>query len=544
MKKIIILHSFFLFYNSFLNAQWPTTPDTGLVVGYGDFPAIISDNDGGAIVAFRANNPSQIKVKRVDKYGYLQWNGFSGVVAGGIEDWQDFHSITEDGRGGVLAAFQDIDCYENCDDIPPMQLLLSFVTVQRIDHQGNKLWGEGVRVSAKDTIFQKNTIVQSDNEAGCIVSWRENNSIYMQRLDSLGTRLWGDTGIVVGNTVDKYVMVTDRQGSSFIQWTESYQPVWIDRMQKINKFGAKLWSESGLITSHSNKNIAIINNQGGFIIAGLQPSSYQSKISCQNYDSLGNKLWGDNDLTLADSVDYYYANISDLLFDNYGNTYISFYHKKSGQYNIVIQKIDNTGNKLFGLYGMSPSLDTSSKNGCRMVLYDDSLLCAWNDARGGTYCQKLDMLGNIIWNEDKQFSTRGIGINTDDRIGGIIKLHGGSDFSFNLIKISKNGNIGQVLVEIKDQDEILKHNEFILHQNYPNPFNPSTTISYKLNSNAYIKLELYNTLGQLVKVLVNKYQSMGNYSIKLDMSNYSSGLYFYRLNCNNHNTTKKLLYVK
>jgi hypothetical protein len=52
-----------------------------------------------------------------------------------------------------------------------------------------------------------------------------------------------------------------------------------------------------------------------------------------------------------------------------------------------------------------------------------------------------------------------------------------------------------------------------LLQNYPNPFNPSTTIPYRLKSPGYVKVMVYNLLGEQVKVLVNKYQSAGYYEV-------------------------------
>ncbi len=55
--------------------------------------------------------------------------------------------------------------------------------------------------------------------------------------------------------------------------------------------------------------------------------------------------------------------------------------------------------------------------------------------------------------------------------------------------------------------------EYKLLQNYPNPFNPSTTIPYRLKSPAYVKIMVYNILGELVRVLVNQYQSAGYYEV-------------------------------
>jgi hypothetical protein len=54
---------------------------------------------------------------------------------------------------------------------------------------------------------------------------------------------------------------------------------------------------------------------------------------------------------------------------------------------------------------------------------------------------------------------------------------------------------------------------YSLLQNYPNPFNPSTTIPYRLKAPGYVKVMVYNLLGEQVKVLVIKYQSAGYYEV-------------------------------
>jgi len=92
--------------------------------------------------------------------------------------------------------------------------------------------------------------------------------------------------------------------------------------------------------------------------------------------------------------------------------------------------------------------------------------------------------------------------------------------------------------------------KFILEQNYPNPFNRATRIKYSLPageamSSISVQLKVYNVLGQEVAVLVNKVQPAGNYEVKFDGCNLTSGVYMYILKTNIGLTaTKKLLLLK
>lgn len=91
--------------------------------------------------------------------------------------------------------------------------------------------------------------------------------------------------------------------------------------------------------------------------------------------------------------------------------------------------------------------------------------------------------------------------------------------------------------------------EFALHQNFPNPFNPTTTIAYTLKENSQVSLKIYNTLGQLVKTLVNSQQEAGVKTVQWDGTNefgakVASGMYLYRLEANNFVQTKKMVLMK
>lgn len=88
-------------------------------------------------------------------------------------------------------------------------------------------------------------------------------------------------------------------------------------------------------------------------------------------------------------------------------------------------------------------------------------------------------------------------------------------------------------------------NTFSLQQNYPNPFNPVTKIDYKVSRQSFIQLKVYDILGNLVKDYINASMSPGNYSLTLDASGYTSGVYFYSLFADNQRIdTKKMILVK
>jgi hypothetical protein len=97
-----------------------------------------------------------------------------------------------------------------------------------------------------------------------------------------------------------------------------------------------------------------------------------------------------------------------------------------------------------------------------------------------------------------------------------------------------------------NRNEILT--EYSLSQNYPNPFNPSTTINFALPNASYVKLSVYDILGNEISVLVNEKMNAGNYQAEFDGSKLSSGVYFYKLSAiggaGSITESKKMLLIK
>jgi len=86
--------------------------------------------------------------------------------------------------------------------------------------------------------------------------------------------------------------------------------------------------------------------------------------------------------------------------------------------------------------------------------------------------------------------------------------------------------------------------QFDLSQNYPNPFNPSTSIQFSLPEAAHVRLDVFNSLGQLVYTLVNEQRSTGVHTVRFNAAGLSSGVYLYKITTADFSQTKKMLLVK
>lgn len=118
------------------------------------------------------------------------------------------------------------------------------------------------------------------------------------------------------------------------------------------------------------------------------------------------------------------------------------------------------------------------------------------------------------------------------------------DSSNNFLPFIIDGITGSIISIGVRQISSIEPAQFSLSQNYPNPFNTTTVIKYALKKKTRVNLSLYDINGKEIFKLVEQVQDIGEYEYKLNVSNLSSGVYFYRLDVDDFTDVKKMLLLK
>ncbi|MBN2355042.1 Ig-like domain-containing protein [candidate division KSB1 bacterium] len=116
-------------------------------------------------------------------------------------------------------------------------------------------------------------------------------------------------------------------------------------------------------------------------------------------------------------------------------------------------------------------------------------------------------------------------------------------------KVEDVNSRGQTTVHGPVMAEVPVPTSFELSQNYPNPFNPTTTLRYQIPSASRVRVDVFNTRGQLIRTLVDADVQAGFHTIVWDGRNQSgtpvvSGVYYYRMVTEGFTMTRKMALLK
>jgi hypothetical protein len=174
----------------------------------------------------------------------------------------------------------------------------------------------------------------------------------------------------------------------------------------------------------------------------------------------------------------------------------------------------------------------------------------------------LDNGVKLNWRTGTEVSNYGFEIlrqAQDDKwnVLGFVEGHGNSNSPKEYSFIDENVSGGQLSYRLKQIDtdgqfeyskiievDLGSPQKFELSQNYPNPFNPTTTIRFSLLQSGYVKLAVYNLIGEKVAELVNGFKEAGIHTINFNAENLNSGLYIYKIESNGFVQSRKMTLIK
>ena len=104
-------------------------------------------------------------------------------------------------------------------------------------------------------------------------------------------------------------------------------------------------------------------------------------------------------------------------------------------------------------------------------------------------------------------------------------------------------------LDIEEEEISSIISDYELFQNHPNPFNPSTEIRFNLSRSTFVRLDVFNVVGEKVSNLVSGYMTAGHHTILWDGlcdngQQAGSGIYFYRLSTTVFTDSKKMILLK
>jgi len=114
---------------------------------------------------------------------------------------------------------------------------------------------------------------------------------------------------------------------------------------------------------------------------------------------------------------------------------------------------------------------------------------------------------------------------------------GTSGFLSEYIDTAANDTTTHIPVDLKEDEEI----SFSV---YPNPSNSQINIMFYVKRNSFVKIELYDILGRLIKILFSENLHEGNFNRNFDFTDLPSGIYFLNYSIDKKTLTSKFIINK
>jgi len=484
--------------------------------------------------------------------------------------------------------------------------------VQRFNQDGIPCWDEWVELSANGAHEQWyiNSTKSTDN---CLivlyldvqftaVPELGRGEFHIQKIDSSGTKLWGDQGIIFTNSdlsgqnnIDQIYglqarLIPSDYGGCFVVWTDyrdvtgwGYHPDLY--CQKFSSDGEIEWQEYGIFIDSDVENIWTMHrdqfsgfdviygppiklqkvDESGLLIhgaGGIQSQVATANINWFTFNPNGEiffvdgqhniyktdneflPIWPINGIHLNYNTGYYKG----IKADSQGGACLYMEDTRNGTPGLYFQSIDSDGNFLSGDSGawVFPGLGTYTT----FTKCGDNSFFLTQQVNHQQYVDRVDFNGVSVWGGNVLLCTKGTNyppgkpLAVTDGAGGLIYLFDDGTNMW-LSKVDAAGNLGSYVTVAP---EVNKPESFHLSA-FPNPFNPTTTIRYTLPENGRVTVTIYDQLGRRVNQLVSAKQNAGEYTAQWNGRDdtgrqLASGLYFCQVSGGGFSKSIKLVLLK
>ncbi len=555
---------FLFFLPTTTMAQW-TTDGVPISAAAGDQakPKVVSDGAGGAIVTWRDHRPSIYQVdvyaQRIDASGMILWTA-DGVALCNAANDQDFPAIVSDGAGGAIVAWDDFRTGIGHD-----------IFAQRIDASGAVQWTpNGVPVYLNQGNQSEPAIV-SDGAGGAIVTWRDarvntNHDIYAQRIDAAGVAQWSATGVALCTSSGAQfqpAIVSDGAGGAIVTWRDARVQDGDDiYAQRIDASGAVQWTTDGvaLCTAASYQRVPMIISDaaGGAIVTWRDARGDGGDIYAQRIDASGAVQWTADGVALCTANDYQESPM--IVPDDAGGAIVTWLDARGGAtYDIYSQRIDASGTVQWAADGVLLSTDAAivfSPNPIPVTIAPDGAggaIAVWENYPSASldiHAQRIDAWGTVQWTAtgvpvcSAAGNQRNPTIVSDGTVGAIVTWYdhrGGTDDDIYAQHVPVPSSTG-----IGDAPAI---SALTVLQNQPNPFTGATDLRVQLPADADVSIDVYDVAGRRVRSQELVHLGAGWRTIHFDGRGddgrpLASGVYFYRVTANGTATTRKLVITR
>jgi hypothetical protein len=385
------------------SAQWSEngTP-VCTAVNYQSWETAVPDGEGGAYVVWTDEREwpwAMLTAQHIDAGGFPSWD-IDGIQVSVEDTLQLQPTAAYAGDGTVVIAW-----------ISQAGPIYS-IRAQKIDREGNLLWGLGGFMVAAEPAILDNVRICPDHSGGAVVAWFDNRGagyqVYAQRISAEGEALWTATGHPVtqsSNFKRDLEIDSDGYGGVYLTWVDDdYDDI---RASWVQLGGYKPWGLDdgvmvyGDIETQENPSI-IADGAGGAIVCWEDYRSdtfgdiYAQKLEA----SFGSPMWSTGGVPVCSDPGLQ-GGVT-MVSDGAAGAILVWLDGRDNDYDIYAQRLSGVGTPLWAGNGIpvcteeglkySPVAEPDGNGGA---------VIAWDDRRSGTaadvYATRIDGNYNFLW---------------------------------------------------------------------------------------------------------------------------------------------------